>query len=336
MPEEDNTWPQDKGQGVENSDFSDAASIAQALFNPALKDIVLEGLEFENLGNGTFDLTFGVAKLYVPTMWTRDRGFGKEYRDECLIAQQVAPRQNISYDGGGTTHVFLDVDLSKNNTVDVLVNDGNTTPSPPGFKIGVIDEESDAVTPVNRKPSVDLEAATIEDLSVLSSPSESNDAARFTDLVDASDSTGSTIQSPLMELRLGSNLSWTENEDGSLTLDTEDSVSVKAKQARSTHPIPISELADGDYVDYPLRVPTDKTVKVWKWGARTAAQSTPDGLTVGLYDYGAGNYVASSNTAHATGDPLASGSGAGDFALRLENTTGTTHNAGADFSATIQ
>lgn len=336
MPEDDHTWPQDKGQGLDESDRDDAASVAQAVFDPALKDVVVKGLEFENLGNGSFDVTFGVAKLYVPTMWTRDRGSGEENRDECLITQQVAPRENISYDGSGVTHVFLDVELSQNNTVNIIPNDGSTTPSAPGMKIGEIDEASNTADPVNRKRSVELGAATVEELSILSPPSESEDAARFADLVAAEDSGGSTIQSPIQKLRSGSHLSWSENEDGSLTLDAEGGASVEDKQAWSTHPVALSELADSDFVDYPIRAPDGKTINVWKWGARTFENTTPNGLLVGLYDYDAGGYVASASTAHATGDPLASADGPGDYALRLENTTGGTVDAGADFSATLE
>lgn len=113
-------------------------------------------------------------------------------------------------------------------------------------------------------------------------------------------------------------------------------MSAADKQAMTTHPVALSELADADYIDLPFSVPEGKSVSVWKWGALTDAQTTPDGLLVGLYDYSTGTYVESQSTPHATGAPLVSSDGAGDYALRLENATGAAHNAGAEFSATIE
>jgi hypothetical protein len=160
--------------------------------------------------------------------------------------------------------------------------------------------------------------------------------------VDAAASDSSVVEYNLKTMRAGDNLSWTVNDEGDVTLDATDTntdtkgMTTDDKQAMTTHPVPISEIPDADYVDVPVRVPQGKTLNVWKWGARTDSQTTPAGLTVGLYDYDAAAYVTSTNTAYKTGTPLASADGAGDLALRLENATGGKLNAGADFSVTIE
>jgi len=147
---------------------------------------------------------------------------------------------------------------------------------------------------------------------------------------------GTTLLADPDALREGTNIALTESE-GVVTIEsTAGGFTESDKQAMTTHPIPVTEIADGDYVDYPIRVPSGKTAKVWKWGARTDAQTTPNGLTVGLWDYDSASYISSESVAYATGSPRASHEGAGDLALRVENQTGGTLNVGGDFSVTIE
>jgi hypothetical protein len=156
------------------------------------------------------------------------------------------------------------------------------------------------------------------------------------DPVDALKGDGTLVAEDLTALLAGANLSWQNNGNESATLNAEPGYTDSDKQALSTHPVAMSELANGDYVDIPMRVPNGKTVYVWKWGCRTDNLTTPNGLTVGLYDNDAAAYILNENTPYNTGAPLASHDGAGDLSLRLENATGGTISAGADFSATIE
>lgn len=155
MALEDHTYPQDAGQGLSEGDRNDAASFAQATFDPALKDVVIKGLDLHNLGSSTFDVSAGVAKLYVPSMQTKDWGDGQKTRDECLITQQVSERTGLAYDGSGTTHVFLTVDLTTDNAVAITTNGDGTQPPDPSMKLGEIDESTDTATHVNRTLATD-------------------------------------------------------------------------------------------------------------------------------------------------------------------------------------
>jgi hypothetical protein len=226
--------------------------------------------------------------------------------------------------------------------------DGIYVPPPSEMTLRGVDSDSDVETDLidlfndgveiqQDAITLDLTGSAVEDVTT---DADGNVTATITDTdthvaLQAGD--GTVILGDPDGLRAGTNLALTDNNDGTATLDaTARGFTTSDKQAMTTHPVALTELADGDYVDLPVRVPTGKTIEVWKWGARTDAQTTPAGLTVGLYDYDAAAYVASANTGHATGNPLASHDGAGDLALRLENTTGGTVNAGADFSATIE
>lgn len=102
--------------------------------------------------------------------------------------------------------------------------------------------------------------------------------------------------------------------------------------------IPTSEIPDTDHAEIPVHIPAGQTLEVWVWGCRDDTQSTPVGLTVELFDETGAVSVASANTAHATGAPIASlagGTAGKDATLRLDNATGGPINAGAKFGYTV-
>jgi len=336
MAPADNRFPEDQGTGTSDGDHAGAATLAQAIFDPSLKDVIVKGLEFQNIENGTFDVTFGVAKVYVPSLETKDYGNGSEFRDECLITQQVRRRDGLEYVGTGTTHVFLDLDLTSDDRVTIVRNGDDTKPSDPSLKLGTIDESTDYPTYVNRKQTGDFKQLSVEDLTVSTAPDADSDAARQADLLDLQDGSGNSVESAVQTLVAGSDLRWTDVGGGSATLNAQGGMTTADKQNLTTHPIGMSELASGDWIDLPIRVPNGRTAKVWKWGTRTESQTTPSGLIVGLYDYDANAYINSASTAYSVSNPLASHAGAGDLAVRLENKTSGSLNAGADFSVTIE
>lgn len=119
-------------------------------------------------------------------------------------------------------------------------------------------------------------------------------------------------------------------------VDGKDELDLKQQQPNAH--LPTTELADTDYAAIPIHIPANQTLDVFVWGARTDAQGTPVGLTVELYDETGAVSVLSQNTAHNTGNPIASlsaGSTSSDATLRLNNGTGGTVNAGAKFAYTV-
>lgn len=109
-----------------------------------------------------------------------------------------------------------------------------------------------------------------------------------------------------------------------------------ASHEAPTASVGMTALADTEYVDIPVYVPADMTLKVWLWSARTTAQTTPSGLTLSLYDYGAGQTVLSERAAfHAEDGGFVELAGETDASLRLNNNTGGQLTAGGVFGFTI-
>lgn len=98
--------------------------------------------------------------------------------------------------------------------------------------------------------------------------------------------------------------------------------------------IPMTQLADTDFVDVPIRVPDGMTLTVTKWGVRTDGQTTPAGLTVSVYDYETSATVASESTDYSEVEVTLDGPA--DASLRVTNSTGAQLNAGGLFGYTIE
>jgi len=135
-------FPEDGGTnsnlGVNDGDFNDAANYASIIEATQPNDYVVRGLNLQNVGSGTFDLTKG--KCLVSEASTT-AGQSSETRDErvAYIAELDA-RTGLSYTTGDVNYVFVDVLLTNDDAVDIVVNTTNTAPSEPSIKIAEIDD----------------------------------------------------------------------------------------------------------------------------------------------------------------------------------------------------
>ncbi len=138
----DFVFPEDGGTnsnlGVNDGDFNDAANFAALVEGAQTSDYVVRGLNVQNVGSGTFDLTKG--KAFVSDS-DATAGQSSESRDErvAYIAELDA-RTGLSYTTGDVNYVFLDVLLTDDDAVDIVVNTTDTAPSEPSLKIAEIDD----------------------------------------------------------------------------------------------------------------------------------------------------------------------------------------------------
>lgn len=100
--------------------------------------------------------------------------------------------------------------------------------------------------------------------------------------------------------------------------------------------IPTTTLADTEFISFRINVPSGKTLKIWAVGVQNDSNNAPSGLTAEVDDETNSTNLVSENSKRATGDPLASVSGAVDVAMRAENDTGSDQNSTATFSYTVE
>lgn len=135
---------------------------------------------------------------------------------------------------------------------------------------------------------------------------------------------------------------WLRGMGDMLTLDgTDGHVDVEGDRATNTQlapnaHIPMTELADGEHVELRFKVAsTSQSLYLWRWGCVDENGDTPTGLSVEYWD-GLNNINHSSGTNDSSGDPLYVRTSGDQYRLVLYNGTGSTINASAFFSYTIE
>jgi len=141
----DFVFPEDSGTGAAGGDNADAANFATLAYATGIADKVVEGLGFSNISYGTsFDLDAG---LLVVTDASADEAQTAETRDQGVAyAAIVASRTGISLSSSGVDSVYVEVDLSSDDTINVVTS----SPSQPYLKIGEIDNDNSTNSLWNR------------------------------------------------------------------------------------------------------------------------------------------------------------------------------------------
>lgn len=118
--------------------------------------------------------------------------------------------------------------------------------------------------------------------------------------------------------------------------DTSTGLVASTSQSLQVAPIPTTTLADTEFISFRVHVPSNHTLYVWAVGVQNASNNAPAGLTAEVDDETNTTNLVSQNAKRATGNPLASVSGAVDVAFRVENDTGGSQDATAAFAYTIE
>jgi hypothetical protein len=145
----DFVFPEDTGTGAGQGDDNDAANFGAAYDGIGLTDFVVKGMGFTlNAGTPSLDLGSGKAVVSDSSATATQSG---ETRDEGVaFVVELDARTGISLTNSAVNHVFLQVDLSSDDTVNIVVNTTNSAPSEPQVKLGTVDTSNDTTTEVNR------------------------------------------------------------------------------------------------------------------------------------------------------------------------------------------
>jgi len=139
---EDHVFPEDPGTnsniGANGGDYDDAANFASAYEALQTSDHVIRGLNLSNVSGGTFDLSAGKAIVSDTSATAGQEGIDRDQRVAYTV--EVGAKTGLSYTTGSLNYVYLDVLLTNDDALDIVINTTDTAPDEPSLKIALIDD----------------------------------------------------------------------------------------------------------------------------------------------------------------------------------------------------
>jgi len=151
----DHVFPEDSGTGAAEGDYDDAANFASLAQAIGLTDYVVQGLNFTlNAGTPSLDISKGKA---VVTQSQATSSQSAETRDGVAFVAEMDARTGLSLTDGDVNHVFLSVDLSSDDTINVVINTTDSAPAEPYVKLGTVDTSADTTTELNKGTPIEAD-----------------------------------------------------------------------------------------------------------------------------------------------------------------------------------
>jgi hypothetical protein len=139
-------FPQDEGTGLgaaEEADFTSGGYFGGLVAQQELSNYVERGMLIENVSGGTFDITSGLAFIYVDeTIQVQDLGgvYSRDWTEGITLTVQVPDTSGISYIPNQLNHVYVGTDPAVNNAGSLTVRTNDVAPPSPSLKIAEIDD----------------------------------------------------------------------------------------------------------------------------------------------------------------------------------------------------
>lgn len=218
-------FPQDSGTGVPetSADYVDAGSLAQLVHAPNSTDFVIEGFNFTpSYSTPSVSVSTGVAKISATQTKTPDHsddgGSDSKTVNRVEFAVQTSSSITVSLTDGATNEIYIDIDPSTKDYVDILAFSDGSTPSNPYLHIGTVDTTNNTATERNREPEV-----TARDISVPTGTVtvQGNEVLTTADDIqtDVENTDGTTLVPNVGAIQAGTDLAFTDDGDGTTTLD---------------------------------------------------------------------------------------------------------------------
>ena len=140
---EDHVFPEDQGTNEnltvagegDDADAANYGSVYEAIGNT---DFVVRGLSLSNVSGGTFDLSAGKAGV---SDTSADAAQSSEVRDQHVsYVVEVSAKTDLAYTENDVNYVFLDVLLTDDDALDIVINTTDSAPAQPSLKIAEIDD----------------------------------------------------------------------------------------------------------------------------------------------------------------------------------------------------
>jgi len=139
-------FPQDEGTGLgdeEEADFTSGGYFGGLVAHQDLSNYVEHGMQIHNLSAGSFDITPGLAFIYIDSsVQVQDSGgdYAKDWREGITIVVQLPATNNVEYISSRLNYVYLVTDPVGNNGGGILVKTDGQSPPAPSLKIAEVDD----------------------------------------------------------------------------------------------------------------------------------------------------------------------------------------------------
>jgi len=159
----DFVFPEDAGTGAAGGDNADAANFATLAYATGFVDLAVSGLTVTpDYAVPDFDLSAG---LCVVTDASAQEAQTTEMRDQGVAYSViVAARTGVALTDAAVNEVFIDVDLSSDDTLSITVTSDGSSPSQPYLKIAEVDTSNDTVTHYNTIQETNDVFASLSDI----------------------------------------------------------------------------------------------------------------------------------------------------------------------------
>lgn len=150
----DFVFPEDEGTGATDGDFADAANFA-ALANQ-LGSFVDTGFS-PTVDFGVPSVDISAGKAFV-TDTAANAAQSAETRDQGVsFVVEADTRTGLSLTDNAVNHVYLDVDLTADDSISYTINTTGTAPADPSLKVAEIDTDMEVVDDTVNRGAVDIE-----------------------------------------------------------------------------------------------------------------------------------------------------------------------------------
>ena len=209
-----NVLPEDKGTGAPYGDFLDAANLASVVHRPNAVNFVVAGLDLNpNYTDMKVYTGSGRAIIEDDTAYATE---SEETREFGVAYSAILEARTSTYETNndvlelntGINYVHVGIDLAEGDSPYIYVDQDDSGPADPSFKIGTVDTDTETVEELGRDPTATFEEVTSDNVAT--------DTINDTAVSEYLSGQSATVESTDTSTNLNSSSSW-----NTLSWDTE-------------------------------------------------------------------------------------------------------------------
>ena len=167
---EDSVFPEDTGTGAPYGDFDDAANWASVVHRPNAVNFVVAGLDLNpNYTDMKVYTGSGRAIIEDDTAYATE---SEETREFGVAYSAILEARTSTYETNndvlelntGINYVHVGIDLAEGDSPYIYVDQDDSGPADPSFKIGTVDTDTETVEELGRDPTATFEEVTSDNV----------------------------------------------------------------------------------------------------------------------------------------------------------------------------